>query len=106
MLERVYFVDTFVPHRYKALLCRYEIGMRSFIKRWGNSAAVRVPAAAMQAAHLTIDQQVDIRVEEGKLVIEPLRTEELGLDDLLAGVTPENIHDEIDFGPPVGREQL
>lgn len=26
------------------------------------------------------------------------------LDELLAGITPENCHAEIDFGPPVGKE--
>lgn len=26
------------------------------------------------------------------------------LCDLLDGITPENVHEEIDFGPPIGRE--
>ena len=26
------------------------------------------------------------------------------LDELIAGITPENRHDEIDWGPPVGKE--
>ncbi|MGL5063021.1 MAG: AbrB/MazE/SpoVT family DNA-binding domain-containing protein [Microcoleus sp.] len=26
------------------------------------------------------------------------------LDEMIAGITPENRHEEIDFGPPVGKE--
>jgi len=28
------------------------------------------------------------------------------LKGLLAGITPENLHTEVDFGAPVGKEQL
>ncbi|EPC9685634.1 AbrB/MazE/SpoVT family DNA-binding domain-containing protein [Escherichia coli] len=28
------------------------------------------------------------------------------LDELLDGITPENIHERQDFGPPVGKELL
>jgi len=35
----------------------------------------------------------------------PLVAEEVRkLDELLAGVTPDNLHGEINFGEPVGRE--
>lgn len=47
--------------------------MRSAVRKWGNSASVRIPAAVMAASGLRIDQPVDVRVEDGRLVIEPLR---------------------------------
>ena len=28
------------------------------------------------------------------------------LEDLVAAITPENMHDEVDWGPPVGRELI
>ncbi len=80
--------------------------MRAIVKKWGNSAAVRVPAAVMEEARLEIDQPVDVRVENGRVVIEPLATPEFTLDALLAGVTRENLHEEESFGSPVGREAL
>lgn len=80
--------------------------MRAIVKKWGNSAAVRIPSAVMEQARLEIDQTVEVRVEGGSVVIEPLAAPEYSLDDLLAEVTPENLHEEESFGPPVGRETL
>jgi antitoxin MazE len=80
--------------------------MRSTVRKWGNSAAVRMPATVMAEAKLEIDQPVEVRVEDGRVVIEPVTPAEPTLDDLLAGVTAENLHGEEDFGPPVGREAL
>ena len=37
-------------------------------------------------------------------VVPPMTREKYALDDLLAGITPENIHECIDFGRPVGKE--
>ena len=51
-----------------------------------------------------IDQPVDIREENGRVVIEPVTTPVYDLDELLAAITPDNLHEEIDFGPPVGKE--
>lgn len=80
--------------------------MRAFVKKWGNSASVRIPASVMAAAGLHLDQAVDVREDNGRVVIEPIKREEFDLADLLAGITPENVHDEVDFGAPVGNEAL
>lgn len=76
-----------------------------FVKKWGNSPAVRLPAAIMEAAHLALDQAVEVRVENGRVIIEPAAPS-FALDDLLAGITPQNRHAEQDFGPPEGQELL
>ncbi|WP_103175058.1 AbrB/MazE/SpoVT family DNA-binding domain-containing protein [Paracoccus sp. SY] len=78
--------------------------MRAVVKKWGNSASVRIPASVMAAAGLHLDQAVDVREDNGRVVIEPIKREEYDLADLLAGITPENIHDEVDFGAPIGNE--
>lgn len=80
--------------------------MRVTVKKWGNSASVRIPAAIMEAAHLTLDEVVDIREEGGNIVIEPIRPRGYDLAELLAGITPENLHAEVDFGGPEGKEAL
>jgi antitoxin MazE len=80
--------------------------MRTVVKKWGNSASVRIPAAVMQAAHLDLDETVEVREESGRIVIEPTRRKEYDLAELLNGITRENLHDEADFGKPVGREAL
>ena len=78
--------------------------MKAVIKKWGNSAAVRLPASIMKAAHLELEQVLDVREENGCVVIEPVHEETVSLDSLVAGITAENIHNEIDFGTPMGQE--
>lgn len=80
--------------------------MQVTIKKWGNSASVRIPAAVLSAAKLHVDATVEVREEKGRIVIEPVQTEEYDLDALIAGITPENIHAEVSFGAPVGKEAL
>lgn len=78
--------------------------MRVQVKKWGNSASVRIPATVMAAAALRIDEAVDVREEGGRIVIEPVRAPAYELDELLAGMTPDTFHEEVDFGPAVGDE--
>jgi len=80
--------------------------MRVVVKKWGNSASVRIPSGIMEAARLSLDQPVDVREEGGRIVIEPIRPGEYDLDRLLSGITRENLHTEVDFGRPVGKELL
>ncbi len=78
--------------------------MEVLVKKWGNSAAVRIPASVVEAAHLTLDQPVDVREERGRIVIEPKRARTFALADLVRGITPANRHDAVDTGPAKGRE--
>ncbi|MCB2264454.1 MAG: AbrB/MazE/SpoVT family DNA-binding domain-containing protein [Candidatus Thiosymbion ectosymbiont of Robbea hypermnestra] len=80
--------------------------MRMVVKKWGNSASVRIPAAVIEAANLPWDEPVEVREEGGRIVIEPLRPGDYDLARLLDGITQENRHPEIDFGPVVGNESL
>ncbi len=79
--------------------------MRVIVKKWGNSAAVRMPAAVMEAARLHLDDTVDVREEDGRIIIEPLR-QRFDLEEMVAAITTENVHAAVDFGPAVGKELL
>jgi antitoxin MazE len=78
--------------------------MRTQVKQWGNSAVVRIPKPLLKSAGLEVDSPIEINVVDGQLVIDPVKVGEYALDDLLAGITPENVHGEVDFGKPEGRE--
>ena len=78
--------------------------MQLTVKKWGNSASIRIPAAIMEAAHLKLDDPVDVREEEGRIIIEPLVKKTYTLDTLLAAITSDNLHAEVSSGPAVGRE--
>ncbi len=78
--------------------------MRVTVKKWGNSAAVRLPASVMQATQLELDEVVEVREDQGRIVIERVRQKRYELSELLKGITNKNQHREIDFGPAVGGE--
>jgi len=78
--------------------------MRAKIKVWGNSLALRIPKHLADESGLKPDSQVDVRVERGALIVEPVATPVYHLDDLLAQITPDNLHGEIDAGEAVGNE--
>lgn len=80
--------------------------MEVTIKKWGNSAAVRIPVAVLVAADVALDQVVEVREDGGRIVIEPVRKTRYSLKELVAGITPNNTHSAVDFGVPVGREAL
>lgn len=80
--------------------------MRITVKKWGNSASVRIPAGILEAARLELDDLVDIREEDGRIVIEPIIPRVYDLAQLLAGITPDNLHASVEFGAPSGKELL
>jgi antitoxin MazE len=78
--------------------------MQGVVKKWGNSAAVRIPASVLEAAHFGLDQAVDVREEGGRIVIERLRPLRYDIEALVAGITNENRHEPVDVGKPAGQE--
>ena len=80
--------------------------MRAVAKKWGNSASIRIPSNVLKAAKIEIGDPVDIREEQGRIVVEPLRPASYDLASLIERITPDNLHDEADFGRPAGKERL
>ncbi|WP_297364064.1 AbrB/MazE/SpoVT family DNA-binding domain-containing protein [Acidiferrobacter sp.] len=80
--------------------------MRTIVKKWGNSASVRIPAAIMEAASLRLDDTVDVREDGGRIVTEPVRKGGYDLRRLLSGIKPDNVHGEAGFGEAVGKEMF
>ena len=73
------------------------------VSRWGNSLAVRIPRAMADQARIDEGQEVELTVVDGCLTIRP-RARTYTLHELLDQVTPENRHDEVDWGKPEGDE--
>jgi antitoxin MazE len=74
------------------------------VAKWGNSLAVRIPQHLAREIELMAGAEVDIVVDEDRLVIRPTRRKQYSLDELVAGITTENCHAEIDTGLSVGAE--
>ncbi len=78
--------------------------MRTVIQKWGNSLALRIPKSFATEVGLQRETSVEVSLANGKLVITPITKPKLNLKQLLAKVTKENIHREIDTGPAMGDE--
>ncbi len=78
--------------------------MRTKVQMWGNSLALRIPKAFALDAQIENNSVVEVLLVDGRLVIKPIPVEEWTLEQLLAGVTSENLHGEIDTGDIVGDE--
>ncbi|MFU2077923.1 AbrB/MazE/SpoVT family DNA-binding domain-containing protein [Avibacterium endocarditidis] len=77
--------------------------MNLMIKKWGNSVGIRIPAPILAELKLQVDHLVDMQVENGKIIIEPV-LEQPSLERLLSKIDISNLHQEIDFGESKGRE--
>ncbi|MCC6126063.1 MAG: AbrB/MazE/SpoVT family DNA-binding domain-containing protein [Pirellulales bacterium] len=78
--------------------------MITHVQKWGNSLGVRIPKNIAEDIRVEDGATVDLRVEEGYLVIAPVGKPTYTLEELVSKITPENRHESIDFGPPVGKE--
>jgi antitoxin MazE len=78
--------------------------MDTHIARWGNSLALRIPRPVADTLHLVEGRRVELSVEEDRLVIRPRGR--YRLDDLLAGITAENLPETSFDDRPVGEEAL
>jgi antitoxin MazE len=74
------------------------------LHRWGNSVGLRLPKPLLEQLGLKEGSEVDIRIEGNRLVVEPTRRRRYTMAELLEGMTPDNKPEEVDWGPPVGRE--
>ena len=83
-----------------------DIRLRATVGKWGNSAAVRIPATLLAQANLTDKQAIDLVLSDGRITLEAVTKQELDLNDLLAQIRPSNLHGEVEFGKPVGKEIL
>ncbi len=74
------------------------------IQKWGNSLGVRIPKSVAQDARIGEGSSVALSVEEGRVIIAPLKSRKYTLKELADKITPQNMHGESDWGPPVGKE--
>ena len=80
--------------------------MLTKIQKWGNSQGLRFTKALLEEAQINVGDEVQVSVHKGRIVVEPV-TKVRGRYDLEALVSkmPKGYRaEELDWGPPVGRE--
>ena len=77
--------------------------MKRTVKKWGNSLAIRIPRVLSEELSIEYDTEVEITTKDGSLILSPRPS--YVLKDLLAKVSQENLHEEIETGDRTGREE-
>lgn len=81
--------------------------MKAKVTKWGSSLGVHVPASLAAQVGLKVGTEVSLVAEGGAIKLVPLGSpHRYTLDELLAGITKQNIHSVISTGPDMGREVL
>jgi len=85
--------------------------MKAEVKKWGNSAVIRIPKAVMEQCQFEVASPINMQVEGNKLIIELDRDIEYSLDALLQQCSPKKMilsKDDKEWlsSKPVGKELL
>ena len=78
--------------------------MQTKIQKWGNSLALRIPKSFALNVNIKQNELVDLSIDKGKIIITPIAQKEYSLEELLEGVSKNNVHSEFDTGAPAGKE--
>ena len=80
--------------------------MLTKVQKWGNSQGLRFTKAILQEAQINVGDEVKVSVQKGRIIVEPA-TKVRGRYDLkeLVSKMPKAYQaEELDWGPPIGRE--
>ncbi|MFX0097990.1 MAG: AbrB/MazE/SpoVT family DNA-binding domain-containing protein [Candidatus Hodarchaeota archaeon] len=78
--------------------------MKGTIKKWGNSFALRIPKSILDDMNLGDNSEVEILISDGAIELHPVKKKEYTLEELMEGITQENLHHEVETGSPKGNE--
>ena len=83
--------------------------LTSTLRTVGGSVMLAIPKSVLDGLGLAANEKVELRLDEGRLVIEPRRRPKYTLDELVAQCNSDLASDEArewDEAQPVGREQI
>jgi antitoxin MazE len=80
--------------------------MLSKTAKWGNSIGIRIPRSLAKKIGIGVNSAIEIDEADNGVIIRPIDKMDYSLKDLVRGITPQNLHDEVDFGYPVGKELI
>jgi antitoxin MazE len=78
--------------------------MVSKVQKWGNSQGLRLPKHVLDLADIAIGDDVQIIVGPGQITVKKAGSK-YDLAELVARIPKHYKAKEVDFGPPVGREE-
>ncbi|ROL62444.1 AbrB/MazE/SpoVT family DNA-binding domain-containing protein [Bacteroidetes/Chlorobi group bacterium ChocPot_Mid] len=78
--------------------------METISKKWGNSLGIRLPKVMAEHLNINDGSLLELRLEKDYIKIIPIKKQKIKLKDLLSMVNKNNIHNDIETGPPIGNE--
>jgi len=76
------------------------------VQKWGNSLAVRIPAAIARSAHFHIGTAVELTVQENNIIVKPTGEQKLTLEERLNIFDPKKHSGEVMASELIGLEKL
>ena len=70
--------------------------MKVQVQKWGNSLALRIPKSFAVESNISQGSTVEISLENGRIIAFPVAETEFSLDEMLAQITAENLHGEVE----------
>ena len=74
------------------------------VQRWGNSLAVRIPAAVARSARIKVGQPVEVSAQDSNVLVRAIGDPKLTLAQKLAAFDPSVHGGEVMATRPVGNE--
>ena len=76
------------------------------VQKWGNSQGLRFSKAIMSEAQINVGDQVNVSVENGQIIVEPLTRVrgKYDLSELVSRMPSDYQVEELDWGDPAGKE--
>jgi antitoxin MazE len=77
--------------------------MQTKIAKWGNSLGVRIPRMLAASVGIEENTPVEVSAQQESIVVKPVK-HKCSLRELTAKITPDNRHEETDWGQATGKE--
>ena len=79
--------------------------MTTTIQKWGNSQGVRIPKMLLDSVNWSENEQITIKVDNGKLIIEKTKDRKRkNIKELFKNYKRNYEPEKIDWGEPKGEE--
>lgn len=79
--------------------------MTTKLQKWGNSQGLRLSKQVLDLADLAVGDEVEIIVGDSQLLVKKARRSRYDLAELVSRIPKGYKIEEVDPGPPVGREE-
>lgn len=77
--------------------------MQTKVQMWGNNLAICLPQTLVREIGLSNQSVVELSWVDNQIILRPVKSS-FTLEQLVAGITDDNLQGEVDTGAPVGRE--